>query len=507
MRILAALIALIFAAPASAATLRVNMQGNIDSLDPAIAFLSQSWQLEYATCLKLVNYPDGGTTPQPEAASTYFVSKDGLTYTFVVPFGKYFFSDGEPVGVDNFVRAFTRSLDPALHGPARAYVHDIVGADAYVSGTAQSISVITTQGSLFRIALTRPAPDLLPRLAMPFFCAVPTWAPSARNDSLPSAGPYYPSSVDLNGLTTFAPNPYYTGKRPRNWDEIDLRAFQNGFTTESQLVSGDVDWAFDGLPIGEYAGFAAAHPDQFFVNPSIGVQYFVLRSSRPLMSDPNMREAFNLALDRYALADTAGAFGLDPTDQIIPSGAPGFRDVSLVPFGGDLLAAQVLAAPHAGQTAVVLSAPTPAGQNRALIATSTLQALGLNVVQWVAASREQQIAIEADPNSPFDVSPEGWINDYVDPVDDINLLTHTGSPGNLGGFSNAAFDAREDAAAGLFGADRLAAYAQLDADLMRDAVPLAPYGDINNRDAFSARIGCQAFTPPFGMDIAALCLK
>jgi ABC-type oligopeptide transport system substrate-binding subunit len=506
-RILIALFALVFAAPASAATLRANMSGRIETLDPALAYVTNAWQVEYATCLKLVNYQSGSSIPQLEAATNYSVSRDGLTYTFVVPLAKYFFADGEPVGVSSFVRALTRSLDPSLNGPARFFMHDVLGADAYESGAASSISGIATQGSLLKITLTRPAPDLLARLAMPFFCAVPDWAPSRPDDSLPSAGPYYASSIDLNGLTTLSPNPYYTGKRPQNWDEIDLRAFQNAFATEAQLASGDTDWAFDGLPVGDYASFAAAHPGQLFVNRALGLQYFVLRSSRPLMSDPNMRRAFNLALDRCALAQSAGAFGLDPTDQIIPEGAPGFQDVSLVAYGGDLLAAQFLAAPHAGESAVVLYPPTPAGINRATIATSTLQSLGLTVTAWQAPSRADEIAIEANPASPFDVSVEGWVMDYSDPFDVINVLTHTGSPNNYGAFSDPAFDAREDAASALFGPDRYAAYAQLDEDLMRQDVPLAPYGNINDRNAFSARIGCQSYSPPFGMDMVALCLK
>jgi oligopeptide transport system substrate-binding protein len=315
------------------------------------------------------------------------------------------------------------------------------------------------------------------------------------------------SSADLNGLTVLKPNPFYTGKRPRHWSEIDVRAFQDAATTEAQLASGTADWAMDGLPIADYASFAAAHPGRLFVNPSLTTLYFVLRSSRPLMADVNMRRAFNLALDRNATNQTAGAFSSTPTDQIVPPGMPGFRDAAVFPLGGDLTTAQGLAAPHAGQTAVVLSCPTLACQNRTAIATTALQQLGLNVVVWQAASRGAQIAIEHDPSAAFDVSPEGWTADYPDPRDFLDVLLHTGSTQNLSGFSDPAFDARMDAAATLVGQARFDAYAQIDEDIMRQDAPIAPYGSGNNRDAFSARIGCQTFSPPFGMDIVALCLK
>ena len=499
------------ATSAGSTTLNLNMQSRLDSLDPARADLTFSWGLEYATCVKLINYPDvpsiAGSTPQLEAATTYRVSGDGLTYTFVVPDGKYVFSDGEPVNAASFVRAFTRSLDPAIGPIARDFTHEIAGADAYASGSASSISGISVIGAQLRIQLTRPAPDLLSRLAIPFFCAVPASTPSALSDTIPSAGPYYVSSADLNGLTVLKPNPFYTGKRPRHWSEIDVHAFQNGATTESQLVAGTADWAFDGLPIDDYGPFAAAHPGQLFVNPSLTTLYFILRASRPLMSDPNMRKAFNLAIDRNALSQSAGAFSSSPTDQVIPPGVPGFRDDTIFPFGGDLATARALAAPHAGQSAVVLSCNTLACQNRAAVEQAALQQLGLTVTVWQAGSRGDQITIEHDPSAPFDVSAEGWTADYPDPRDFVDELLHTGSLQNVSGFSDPAFDARMDATSVLSGQARYDAYARIDEDVMRQDAPIAPYGNANNRDAFSSRIGCQTFSPPFGMDVVALCLK
>ncbi len=65
----------------------VVLAGNIDYLDPALAYYQSTWQIEYATCVKLTNYPDlpgdAGRVIQPEAASGMpTVSPDGLTYTY-----------------------------------------------------------------------------------------------------------------------------------------------------------------------------------------------------------------------------------------------------------------------------------------------------------------------------------------------------------------------------------------------------------------------------------------
>jgi hypothetical protein len=44
-------------------------------------------------------------------------------------------------------------------------------------------------------------------------------------------------------------------------------------------------------------------------------------------------------------------------------------------------------------------------------------------------------------------------------------------------------------------------------DLAQNYAPLVTLGSFNSRDFFSARIGCQTYTPAFGMDLAVLCIK
>src|SRR5439155_13987852 len=69
--------------------LRVNSESSIDFLDPALAYTPQAWSIEYATCAKLLNYPDraapAGSRLEPEiAAASPARSADGTTYTFTI---------------------------------------------------------------------------------------------------------------------------------------------------------------------------------------------------------------------------------------------------------------------------------------------------------------------------------------------------------------------------------------------------------------------------------------
>ena len=82
-------------------TLRVDSRSDFDYVDPALAYFTHSWQLQYATQLKLMNYPDAdgpaGTRLRPEAAAGFpIVSNNGRTYTFRIKKG-FRFSNGTPV--------------------------------------------------------------------------------------------------------------------------------------------------------------------------------------------------------------------------------------------------------------------------------------------------------------------------------------------------------------------------------------------------------------------------
>ena len=70
---------------AKGGTMKMNMSAtDVDFSDPSLAYGTISWQIEYATALKLYNYPDKappeGGKIQPEAATGFpVISKDGKT--------------------------------------------------------------------------------------------------------------------------------------------------------------------------------------------------------------------------------------------------------------------------------------------------------------------------------------------------------------------------------------------------------------------------------------------
>src|SRR5690348_13584829 len=161
-------------------TLNVDLATDVDFTDPALSYLSTGWELEFATCLKLVNYPDanGPRASQlvPEAAAGFpKISQNGKTYDFTVNASWTKFSDGSPVTAASFKAAIDRIADPKMQSPAGAFISDVVGADK------SPVSGVQVKGNHLIITTTHAAPDLLARLAMPFFCAIPKNLPHDPN--------------------------------------------------------------------------------------------------------------------------------------------------------------------------------------------------------------------------------------------------------------------------------------------------------------------------------------
>jgi peptide/nickel transport system substrate-binding protein len=151
--------------------LRVELSVDIDYVDPALSYYVPMWAIEYATCAKLVNYPDlpapeGGRLRPEVARALPTVSPDGRTYTFELR-DDFVFSppSNDRVTAAHFKWAIDRALNRQMNSPSQPYLGDIVGAQDVINGTTNATSGVLAEGNTLRITLVEPAGDFLARLA------------------------------------------------------------------------------------------------------------------------------------------------------------------------------------------------------------------------------------------------------------------------------------------------------------------------------------------------------
>ena len=492
----------------------------LDTMDPARANTQASWSLLDLTCARLMSYPDRAGSRAynlvPEVAvAPPTTSQDGKTYTFTLRRG-FRFSDGKPVDARAFARAINRTLTPGLKSLGVRYMQEIVGARAVQTGKASSASGVVAQGYRLVIRLERPVGDFAARTSMPFFCAVPPNLPADQEGrgQFPGSGPYYVSEYRLGERVTLARNRYYRGKRPHHVDgfSVDLTGASPDDVLD-RIEDGRADWGIIPPPLYFSPDRALIRKygidkSQFFVRPGFTLRAFMLNTSSPLFRDnPELRRAVNYAVDRTAF--TGNDPGTHITDQFMPPSLPGFRDANIYPLGGpDLARARALASGHLrGGKATLYVADLPLTLALGQVLKKNLDQIGLTVEVKGIPQPAYDVTVNT-PGAPFDlaffVTPSV---DYYDPYAFLNIYFESRFIGrtNSSNLRSPEFDRRLRTASTLSGAKRVQAYAQLDADLVRDVAPVVPLTYTSEPTLVSKRVGCVLLRP--ALDLAAACLK
>jgi peptide/nickel transport system substrate-binding protein len=485
---------------------------DVGPLDPALARPLNGALFNW-TCATLEIFADAPapaakTVVSEAAAGPPQVSRDGLTYVFTVRPGLRF-SDGSPLTAANFARALGRVKDPAMGSPG--------------AGLFSDVRKVSASGRRLRIELSEPSGDLLMRLALPYACPVPLGFPvdPAGVDPPVGSGPYYVAQYVPGTSVEVLQNPYYRGTRPRHVAGLTLTIGGDINSDISAVENGDADVLWIEIPSELIPGLVqryGVNRGQLFRVSGLLTSALVLNTSSPLFKDNvALRQAVNFAIARTALVQQtpAGSIWDTPTDQIMPSWVPGWRNYQLYPLAGpDLARARQLASGNlrAG-TAVLWSIPVPYYVNLAQMIASELSAIGLqvSVTPMAVADINARAGI---PGAPYDMILAEFPLYYPDPSNALVRLLggeNADKPSgneNFAYFDNPVYDHAMAAADRLSGTARLEAFSRLDAEIMRNQAPWAPLFEVSRWLFISSRVGCFQLHPVYFvfMDLPTVCL-
>jgi oligopeptide transport system substrate-binding protein len=498
-------------------TLKIGGTGNLDSVDPQIAYGTTSWWFEFATRANLYTYPDkqgaAGGKLVPEVAKGFTVSKNGRVYTFHLKKG-YKFSDGKPVTAASFAYAIKRSLNKDLGSPGGPFVSDpsavnIVGAAKYNKGSAGNVAGVKAKGYTLKITEVRADPNLLTIMAMPFFQATSTKLPLKSEvinihsiTDMPTAGPYAFSFNDPNHQANIARNPHYGGHRAHHiaGAEFDMRLNVNtcyNQTKANQLDIGCVPPAEIPNVVKQY-GLSKKKPvgtGQFWVEPAVCTFYQAMNMAKPLFSPSHLkaRQAINYAVDRKDYAAQRGLYGGVSWSHILPPNMVGSLHTQPYPLHRNLAKAKSLGAGKGQHLIYFYQSAGSVGPKQYQVALRDLSDLGYNVEGRGFAGFNIYTAA-GTKGSPHDVVGQvGWCQDYPDPYDFINVLMDgtkilPENNVNISYFNVKKWNKAMQHAARLTGKARYRAYGNLDINITKSAAPWAAMGDSTNQFFYSSKV-------------------
>ena len=405
---------------------------------------------------------DAKGQPIPGAAESWTVSDDGKTYTFKLRAdGKW--SDGTPVTAGDFVFAWQRLLDPKTASPYAYAIDQVVGAKEIREGAkpADSLGAKAVDDRTLEVKLVGPTPYFLGILTHHS-----TFPLSRAN--LEKYGDSYikPGNMVTNGaymLAEAVPQSHVkVVKNPNFHDAANVKIDTvRYFVTEDvdaelqRYQAGELDYTYT-LPGQQIPTLKQKTPDQVRIAPYIGTYYYTVNlEHEPWKSQPDLRRALSLAIDRDLLVNKITQGGELPAYTFVPPGMSNFaawtpKDASESQADRDTEAKALFAKAGYGPDkplAVEITYNTSEGHKKIAVAIGAMwkQKLGVETsltnVEW----KTLQSALRQRDYK--DVARTSWIGDFDDPTNFLDLFRSTSGGQNYPGYANPAYDKLMDDAA------------------------------------------------------------
>ena len=352
--------------------LSVCVCDQIELLDPAMNTNSDAQSIFYTLYENLMRYTDDGTGTAVLSSGmakeyTEVSNYDGtVSYEFSLR-STARWSDGEKVTADDFVYAWQRLVDPATESPNHALLSMVRGYDKVrETGDASALAVSAKDDNTFCVTLSAPCAYFIDGV-----CTGVATMP-LRRDMVEKDRENWASTVNIVTNGAF---------RVGTWTkETSLQTKRNEKYYESRLVGPDaVKFLFAPDTESAYAFYESGEADyisrlpqrvleqqgeeQNWTETPIFATYCVLYNHlTDEFSDAHARKAFDLAIDRAAIAGAAGA-ETSPADGLVPVGVRDSEDgADYRAVGGSLCAVDTET--YCDRCAAALGEITAAGNYR-----------------------------------------------------------------------------------------------------------------------------------------------
>lgn len=486
------------AASAGEKILSVQVGPDPETIDPALnsAVDGGNMLLHSFECLLAV---DQNGQLAPGQAESWETSEDGLTWTFHLRDGLKW-SDGSDLTANDFVYSWKRVCDPMVAAPyAETVLSMVEGYDKAIEGDLDALQVVATDNNTLVVTLSTPCSYFGSLAAFATLSPVQQATVEANGDAWAtkaetyiSNGPFYVSDWVPGSYIMMTKNPYYWNADAIKLDGIKWNLIEDSNAAYSAYQTGEVLMIKD-VPTEEIPSLK--ENADFYVDPIIGTYYLSMNIDREPFNNADVRKALSLAIDRDYVANTLMQGTYSPAGNLMGPGwidtdGKQFKDnanggkeyIDTTNYEADLEEAKQLLAdagyPNGEGFPTITYSTNDAGYHK-VVAEYLQQAwaelgidLQVDIVEWASFTPMRR-------NGDYDVARNGWVGDYSDPSNMLDLFYSTNG-NNDGKFNNADYDAAiELSRTTLDAAERSTALHNAEDVLMEEAgcIPVAYYND------------------------------
>jgi oligopeptide transport system substrate-binding protein len=430
--------------------------GDPITLDPACASDADSAAYIVEIFSGLVSF-DKDLNIIPDIAESIDTSPDGLVYTFHLRPSVEFHDASRRVVADDFKFSMERALNPDTQSTVgEVYLDDIVGMDEFVAGQADEVSGIKViDDNTLEITIKEPIVYFLDKLTYPTAYVVDrrevgesTCFEGADWTQTPNGtGPFKMKDFVLGERIELEPNPrYYLDPKPSLQQVTFLLA---GGSPLVMYENDEVDIA--GVGVNDVERIRDPNEPlnaEYRTGANMSTDYIGFNTEEPPFDDPEIRRAFAMGTDRNLVAETVLMDILLPAKGVLPPGIDGYdENLEGVPF--DPEAARAIIEEKGGaelfRDVTLLTSGQGAAPSEALAAITALWEENLGVS--IAIEQEEfGIFLRDIDQGNFSMFSLGWIADYPDPQNFLEIKLHSQSADNETKYSNSEVDALLDQA-------------------------------------------------------------
>jgi ABC-type transport system substrate-binding protein len=426
----------------------------------------------------------------PALATSWEVSRDGLTYTFSLRENAKF-HNGRQVTANDFVYSFTRILAPKKESVALSFFEKVKGAASYRSGESKEVAGLKALSDhTLEITLIEPFAPFLSVLAMSDGKVLPReeverWGQDFKNHPV-GTGPFRLESFEQDRIVLGANLDYFEG-RPY-LDKVVYSVYPGAQREKiaEEFLAGRLEEVVLYGAIREEVSSKALF--QLVRKPTLSLLFYGMNCQTEPLNNPLVRQSVNYAINKHRIVHEVYKDQFVVADTLLPPGMPGhFPENAL--FAYDTQQARKLldkagyGSARQPPTLTLLSASrSKAAQEEFELLTQDLAAVGITLkVEYETDWSEFEAQLR---EGKFMMYRYAWFADLPDPDNFLGILYGYASPYNFMGYKNQRVD--ELLSGALTSVDplsRATIYREAEALILQDA-PVVPLLYLTFESAF-----------------------
>ena len=367
-------------------------------------------------------------------------------------------TNGDPVTAEDFEYSWKRTVSPELGADYAYQFYGIVGAQEYNScdpkkddcaALADKMGVKAVDDKTLEVKLTSAAAVVHAAVGAPL---VPRGQQEGRREvrrQVDRGGEHRherPVQARSAGSTT----PASTSSRATTWRDADSvkltrvngRMITDGVTAVQAFEAGEVDVVYQGLPPDEISRLKET--PEYEQYPALGTYYYGFNVKN--IPDVKQRRAMALAIPRQSIIDNVAQADQLPATGFTPKGMPGFDTINpnspWLPAEGDMEQAKQLMSEVANpkKDITLYINDSPGHREIAVAVQAAWKEIGITSTIKQQEFQQYLEFLGPPPNQDVDVYRLGWIGDFVDAINFLELWTCE-SGNNSTNYCNKEYDA------------------------------------------------------------------